>query len=126
LTRHLHRVDRDGFEIALANMSPVGYIYIMIEVRQTRAFVVWFSGLRDRRAKARIAVRIDRLALGNPGDVKPVGSGVSEIRISHGPGYRLYFVQRGSELVVLLCGGDKSSQSNDIAAAKRIAKDLEV
>lgn len=83
------------------------------------------AGLRDHRARARIAARIDRLALGNPGDVEPVGEGVSELRIHHGPGYRVYFVRRGSVLIVLLCGGDKSTQTKDIKIAKALAADLE-
>lgn len=97
----------------------------MIEFRQTDEFAAWLDGLRDRRAKARIIVRIDRLADGNPGDVKPVGEGVSEIRINYGPGYRIYFVQRGPVLIVLLCGGEKSTQDRDIREAKRLAGELE-
>jgi putative addiction module killer protein len=80
--------------------------------------------LRDPRAKARIAIRIDRLALGNAGDAKPVGSGVSEMRIDYGPGYRLYFIRRGEALIVLLCGGDKASQQRDIVRARALAADL--
>ena len=97
----------------------------MVEVRQTSKFSEWFMDLRDARAKARIAVRIDRLALGNPGDVKPVGEGISELRITYGPGYRLYYVQKGDKLVILLCGGHKGSQRRDITAAKKLAKELE-
>jgi putative addiction module killer protein len=97
----------------------------MTEVRQTRRFAEWFKSLRDRRAKARIAVRIDRLALGNPGDVKPVGNAISEMRITHGPGYRLYYMRKGDDLVILLCGGDKGSQRRDIADAKTLARELE-
>nr|WP_252263873.1 type II toxin-antitoxin system RelE/ParE family toxin [Paracidobacterium acidisoli] len=82
-------------------------------------------GLRDAQARARIAARIRRLAFGNPGDVKPVGDGVSELRIHYGPGYRVYFIQRGTVLIVLLCGGDKSTQDKDIEAAKRLAKETE-
>jgi putative addiction module killer protein len=96
----------------------------MIEVRETDVFSRWISSLKDIRARARIADRIDRLALGNPGDVKPVGEGVSELRIDYGPGYRLYFTRRGQRLVLLLCGGDKSTQSQDIERAKALAKDL--
>jgi len=81
--------------------------------------------LRDRRARAKIAARIDRLALGNPGDVEPVGKGISELRIDYGPGYRVYFVQRGQTLIVLLCGGDNRAQTKDIRTAKRLAADLE-
>jgi putative addiction module killer protein len=80
--------------------------------------------LRDRRAKARIDIRIRRLSLGNPGDIKPVGQGVSELRIDYGPGYRIYFVQRGDRLVVLLAGGEKSSQDTDIEKAKALAREL--
>ena len=98
----------------------------MIEVRQTAVFAKWLSGLRDRMARARIAVRIDRLALGNPGDVKPVGGGVSEMRIDYGPGYRVYFVRRGNVVVLLLSGGDKASQARDIAAAKVLAAEWEL
>ena len=97
----------------------------MIEVRQTAVFRGWHAGLRDLRARARVAVRIDRLAEGKPGDVKPVGEGVSELRIDYGPGYRLYFVQRGQAVVVLLCGGDKSSQARDIRQAKALAKETD-
>lgn len=79
--------------------------------------------LRDRQAKVRIAARIDRLASGNPGDVKPIGGDLSEMRINHGPGYRVYFMQRGSIVIVLLCGGDKSSQQRDIEQAKALATD---
>lgn len=96
----------------------------MIEVRETDAFATWLSGLRDVRAKAEIARRVRRLALGNPGDVKPVGGGVSELRIHHGPGYRVYYVQRGSLLIVLLCGGDKASQSRDVRNAVQMAKEV--
>lgn len=97
----------------------------MLEVRQTEIFANWFEGLRDRRAKARVQARIDRLETGNFGDVAPVGEGVSELRIHYGPGYRVYFVQRGPVVVILLSGGDKSSQNSDITKAKELAKQLE-
>lgn len=96
----------------------------MIEVRQTSQFATWFGRLRDTQARARIVVRLRRLELGNPGDVKPVGDGVSELRVDYGPGYRLYIVQQGETVIVLLCGGDKSTQRRDIAAAKLLAKEL--
>ena len=95
-----------------------------MEVRQTELFTRWFAGLRDRRARRRIQARIDRLEIGNPGDVKPVGDGVSEMRIDSGPGYRVYFVQRGNTLVILLAGGDKGTQERDIAAARKLARML--
>jgi putative addiction module killer protein len=94
-------------------------------IRQTEAFSEWFRNLSDSRARARIAARIDRLALGNPGDVAPVGEGVSEMRIHYGPGYRVYFVQRGAALMVLLWGGDKSTQAGNIRTAKQLASELE-
>ena len=96
----------------------------MIEVRQTDVFADWFAGLRDRAARARITVRIRRLSLGNPGDVKPVGGGVSEMRIDYGPGYRVYFVRRGDTVVVLLCGGDKRNQDRDISRALELAREV--
>lgn len=96
----------------------------MIEVRQTVEYSQWFAELRDRVAKARIDIRVRRLALGNPGDVKPVGDGVSELRIDYGPGYRVYFVQQGAIVIVLLAGGDKSTQDKDIKAAKKRAREL--
>lgn len=98
----------------------------MVEIRQTAVFAKWHAGLRDRVAKAKIAVRIDRLALGNPGDVKPVGGGVSEMRIDYGPGYRVYYARRGDVVVLLLCGGDKKSQTRDIAAAQVLAAEWEL
>ena len=96
----------------------------MIQIQQTEAYAQWFSGLRDRVARARIDVRIRRLSLGNAGDAKPVGDGVSELRVDHGPGYRIYFIQRGKVVIVLLAGGDKSTQDKDIRNAKALAKDL--
>jgi putative addiction module killer protein len=96
----------------------------MLEIRQTEAYSNWISSLRDQRAVARIEVRIRRLSLGNPGDVKPVGNGVSELRVYYGPGYRVYFVQRGTTLIVLLCGGDKGTQAADIEKAKALAAQL--
>jgi putative addiction module killer protein len=104
--------------------ANVSYSLQMMEIRETRIFSDWLSGLRDARAKAEVARRLRRLALGNPGDVKPVGEGVSELRIHHGPGYRVYYVQRGSLLIVLLCGGDKSAQAKDIALALKLAKEV--
>jgi len=94
----------------------------MIEIKQTATYRKWESKLKDRRARATIAARIFRLANGLAGDVSPVGQGVSELRIHYGPGYRVYFKHRGDEIILLLCGGDKSTQSQDIAAAKRLAK----
>jgi putative addiction module killer protein len=93
----------------------------MIEIRKTEIFRKWFDGLKDRRAKA----RIDRVEMGNFGDVAPVGEGVSELRIFYGPGYRVYFIQQGFLVVILLSGGDKSTQALDIARAKDIAKKIE-
>lgn len=93
----------------------------MIEVIKSSVFAEWLDSLRDPRAVAKVRVRIDRAAFGNAGDVRPVGNGVSEMRIDYGPGYRVYFMQRGAVLIVLLCGGDKASQSRDIAKAKRLA-----
>lgn len=96
----------------------------MIEVRQTAIFEKWFENLKDRKARARIQARVDRLELGNFGDVAPVGDGISELRIFYGPGYRVYFIQQGSVIVILLSGGDKGTQQADIAHAKVIAKQL--
>lgn len=95
---------------------------IMTNVFETDEFSQWLERLRDGKARVRIAARIDRLANGNPGDWKPVGNGINEMRIDHGPGYRVYYVQRGEVLIILLCGGDKGSQERDIAKAKDLAK----
>lgn len=96
----------------------------MIEIRKAEAFVQWLDGLRDIKARARVLARIERLASGNPGDVKPVGEGVSELRIDYGPGYRVYFVKQGQTVIVLLAGGDKSTQAKDIRTAIRLARNL--
>jgi putative addiction module killer protein len=96
----------------------------MIEIRKTEPFVKWLDSLRDIKARSRVLARIERLAAGNPGDVKPVGEGVSELRIDYGSGYRVYFVKRGQTVIVLLAGGDKSTQAKDIKAAIRLAKNL--
>ena len=94
-------------------------------VKLTESFVVWLTNLKDERARARIVARLDRLAMGNPGDVKPVGQGMSEMSIDYGPGYRVYFVQRGDTLIVVLAGGNKKSQSKDIELALKAAANLE-
>ncbi len=96
----------------------------MVEIRKTEEFERWFTSLRDRKAVARIKSRIDRLQLGLLGDVRPVGEGISEMRIDYGPGYRIYFVQRGREVVILLAGGDKRTQSRDIVKAIDLARML--
>ena len=97
-----------------------------MEIRKTDVFAKWMDGLKDIRARARVQARIERLAMGNPGDVKPVGEGVCELRISVGPGYRVYFKKKGRRLIVLLAGGDKRTQTRDIKTALRLARDLEV
>jgi len=97
----------------------------MVEIVKSSTFDQWLRRLRDRQAKARIEMRIRRLGLGNAGDVQPIGDGLSEMRIDYGPGYRIYYMQRGSIVIVLLCGGDKSTQQKDIATAKRIAAEWE-
>jgi putative addiction module killer protein len=94
---------------------------MVTEVIKSATFDRWMRRLKDRRAVARVQIRIDRLALANPGDVRPVGRGVSELRIDYGPGYRVYYLQDGQRLILLLCGGDKSSQDRDIAEAQRLA-----
>jgi putative addiction module killer protein len=94
------------------------------QIRKTETFAQWLDGLRDLRARARVQVRIERLAAGNAGDVEPVGEGVSELRIDYGPGYRVYFKKHGREVVILLAGGDKRTQSADIKTALRLARNL--
>ena len=96
----------------------------MIEVRKTEIFSKWIDTLNDIRTRARILVRIERLAAGNPGDVKPVGEGVSELRINYGPGYRVYYKKHGQKVVILLAGGDKSTQAKDIKTALRLSQNL--
>jgi len=96
----------------------------MIEIRKTDVFVRWLDRLKDLRARARVQVRIERLAQGHPGDVKPVGEGVSEMRIDYGPGYRVYFVKQGREIIVLLAGGSKRTQTGDILKAIELARNL--
>ncbi|HQB93117.1 MAG TPA: type II toxin-antitoxin system RelE/ParE family toxin [Smithellaceae bacterium] len=98
----------------------------MIEIRQTEEFSRWFEKLKDRTARAKIAIRIRRISLGNFGDVKPVGEGISELRLNYGPGYRVYFTQKSKRLIILLAGGDKTTQSADIKKAKKIALEIEV
>jgi putative addiction module killer protein len=96
----------------------------MVQVRQTERFVRWLEGLRDLRGRAKVLARIERLIAGNPGDVKPAGASVSELRINFGPGYRVYYLQKGTTLIILLAGGDKSSQSKDIQTALQLAETL--
>ena len=96
----------------------------MLEVRRTETYARWLDGLRDVRARARVLVRVERLVAGNPGDVRPVGEGVSELRIDYGPGYRVYFKRQGQTVVVLLAGGDKRTQGTDIETALRLARNL--
>lgn len=95
-----------------------------MEIRKTQVYARWLDGLRDIRARSRILARVERLAAGNPGDAAPVGEGVSELRIHYGPGYRVYYKQQGRELVILLAGGNKSSQGQDIKTALSLARNL--
>ena len=119
----LHK-DRQKLDIYVDFVYLMGYINIMIEVRQTQVYSDWFDSLRDRQARARINIRIRRLSLGNFGDAKMVGEGVSELRIDYGPGYRVYFVKRDKQIVILLAGGDKSTQERDIKKAHRLAREV--
>ena len=96
----------------------------MIDIKKTEVYAQWLDDLRDIRARARVLARVERLAAGNPGDVKSVGEGVSEMRIDYGPGYRVYFTRRGNEIVILLAGGDKSTQNADIKTAQELARNL--
>jgi putative addiction module killer protein len=96
----------------------------MFEIRKTETYAKWLDGLRDIHARARVQVMVERLAVGNPGDVRPVGEGVSELRIDYGPGYRVYFTMHGSTVIILLAGGDKRTQAADIKTALRLARNL--
>jgi putative addiction module killer protein len=107
----------------IAPPTPVNYSSQVSKVVRSETFDRWLRKLKDRRAAARVLVRLDRLAAGNRGDVKPVGAGISELRINYGPGYRIYYLQDGDKLIILLCGGDKSTQDDDIKNARRIAKE---
>lgn len=96
----------------------------MYEIRKTETYAKWLDSLRDIFARARVLARVERLAAGNPGDVKPVGEGVSELRIDYGPGYRVYYTMRGRSVIILLAGGDKRTQTSDIRTALRLARNL--
>ena len=114
--------------INFKNLDTIGrtnYALTMKEVRKSSVYNDWFMSLRDSRAKTRIDSRVQRLAGGNPGDVKPVGEGISEMRIDYGPGYRIYYIDTGKEIIILLCGGDKKTQQADIVEARKIARDYE-
>jgi len=117
---------KSGHRRGLESQRSVIYSLHVIDVRQTTIFREWLDGLADRRAVERIAQRIVRLQAGLFGDVKPVGGGVSELRIDYGPGYRVYFVRHGQILIILLCGGAKRTQKRDIARAQALAAELEV
>ena len=105
----------------LDKMYPIKYSSAMIEIRQTEDYRKWFDKLKDRNARARIDIRIRRLSLGHPGDVKALGEGVSELRIDYGPGYRVYFTRKGELFIILLAGGDKTTQASDIKKAKDLS-----
>lgn len=107
----------------LLRLYLIGYTGRMPEIRRTEEFSDWLRALRDGRGKAKILVRLERLAGGNPGDARPVGEGVSEMRINFGPGYRVYYVQRGDRYILLLAGGDKNTQDRDIKLARRLASE---
>jgi putative addiction module killer protein len=111
-------------ECHLRTCIHVATVEIVVEIRKTDEFAAWLDGLRDLRGRARVQARIQRLALGNPGDVKPVGQGVSELRIDYGPGYRVYFVRQDQRVIILLAGGDKTTQAADIRSAHRLARNL--
>lgn len=98
--------------------------YTMYEIRKTETYVRWLDALRDIHARAKVLARVERLAAGNPGDVSPVGEGVSELRIDCGPGYRVYYTMRGREMIILLAGGDKRTQAADIKKALSLARNL--
>jgi len=102
------------------------YTKTMIEILQTEHYRKWFDKLKDKNARARIDIRLRRLSLGNPGDVKSVGEGVLELRIDYGPGYRVYFTKKGGRLIILLAGGDKTTQAEDILKAKILVHEIEV
>lgn len=112
-------------KFSLDNLYSLGYTVIMITVRETGQFKEWIRALKDRKTKQVINAHVRRISTGNFGDNKPIGDGVSELRIDYGAGFRVYFTRRGDEIVILLCGGDKSTQSRDIEAAKEIAANLE-
>ena len=111
-------------DIGFDNVYPSGYTSCVVEIRKTEAFAKWIDSLRDIRARARILARIERLAYGNPGDAKPIGEGVSELRIDYGPGYRVYFKKVGLTIVILLVGGNKKTQRQDIEKALTLARNL--
>ena len=121
----LHIGESISLQALVDKNGPVAYKIQMPAIKRTDEFSGWLRDLRDIRARAKVISRIERLGLGNPGDVALVGDGISEMRVHYGPGYRVYYVQRGEEIVVLLCGGDKSSQDSDIRAAKKLANELE-
>jgi putative addiction module killer protein len=106
------------------NLYPRGYNWFVNEIRKTDTYARWLDSLRDIHARACVLARVERLAAGNPGDVKPVGEGVSELRIDYGPGYRVYFTMRGRTVIILLAGGDKRTQATDIKTALRLARNL--
>jgi putative addiction module killer protein len=108
--------------LTLTDLYPIRYS--LFEIQKTDEFDIWLSGLADQKAKTKIVSRIERLGFGNPGDVKPVGEGLSEMRVPYGPGYRVYYKQTDKTVVLLLCGGDKSTQAKDIKRAKEIADEL--
>ena len=115
---------QSALSCTLTNCSPRATVRRVLEIRKTAAFAAWLDGLRDLRGRARVQARIERLAAGHAGDAKPVGEGVSELRIDTGPGYRVYFTRRGREVVILLAGGDKRTQSTVIRTAQKLAQGL--
>ena len=120
-----HSIAVLGLRFVIDFSYPHGYNYFMIVLQQTKTFSRWLSSLKDRSGRIRILSRLDRIVMGNFSDVKSVGKGISEIRIDTGPGYRLYFIQQKNTVILLLCGGDKSTQARDIARAQELLKTLE-
>ena len=121
-TPYLSYIQGDSSKYPLDKLSNIFYTETMKEIRRSDVFDKWLVKLRDPRARVKILERVDRLAKGNPGDVEPAGEGISEMRIDYGPGYRVYYKETGREIIILLCGGDKTTQQADIANARKIAR----